>query len=82
MSRRPAEPTTPAWSDLGSPAANDLLKARFRSWLWSSMIAATVVHFATFALWPTLTAADVAVDSDIFEVIEIPDEIDIPPPPP
>ncbi len=60
--------------------ANDRLKTSFSAWLWSSMIAATVVHFATFALWPTLTAEVAVIEGDILTVIDIP-EIDLPEPP-
>ena len=57
--------------------ANERLKQRFRAVLWSSMIAATVVHFTVFAAWPDLTAADVAIGSSEMEVIPPPD-VEIP----
>lgn len=57
--------------------ANERLKTSFSTWLWSSMVAATVVHFATFALWPTLTAEVVTIDPEILTVIDVP-EIDLP----
>lgn len=74
-----AMPAHPEQQDTTAPA-NDRLKQSFTAWLWSSMIAATVMHFGVFSLWPTLTAADVSVDAEAFEVIDIP-EIDIPRPP-
>jgi len=61
--------------------ANDRLKRSFSSWFWGSMIAATVFHFALFAFWPELTAADFSFDSEELEAIELPPEIEIPPPP-
>ena len=61
--------------------ANDRLKRSFSSWFWGSMIAATVIHFAAFAFWPELTAADFSFDSEELEAIELPPEIEIPPPP-
>ncbi|HIB09764.1 MAG TPA: TonB family protein [Gemmatimonadetes bacterium] len=61
--------------------ANDRLKRSFSSWFWGSMIAATVIHFALFAFWPELTAADFSFDSEELEAIELPPEIEIPPPP-
>ena len=61
--------------------ANDRLKRSFSSWFWGSMIAATVVHFSAFAFWPELTAADFSFESDELEAIELPPEIEIPPPP-
>jgi protein TonB len=61
--------------------ANDRFKKSFASWFWGSMIAATAVHFAVFALWPEMTAADVSFEADELEAIELPPEIEIPPPP-
>jgi protein TonB len=60
---------------------NDRFKRSFGSWFWGSMITATVVHFITFAIWPTQTADDVSFTSEDLEVIELPPEIEIPPPP-
>jgi len=45
------------------------------------MIVATVVHFSAFAFWPELTAADFSFESNELEAIELPPEIEIPPPP-
>ena len=45
------------------------------------MIAATVLHFGTFAFWPELTAEDFSYDAEELEAIELPPEIEIPPPP-
>jgi TonB family protein len=45
------------------------------------MIAATVIHFMLFQFWPTLTAEDVSFTSEELETIELPPEIEIPPPP-
>ena len=61
--------------------ANEQLKRNFSSVFWASMIAATVFHFCTFAFWPELTAADFSFESDELEAIELPPEIEIPPPP-
>lgn len=61
--------------------ANERFKRGFAAWFWSSMIAATVVHFGTFALWPELTAEDFSFAADELEAIELPPEIEIPPPP-
>ncbi len=60
---------------------NDRFKRSFRSWFWGSMIAATVVHFLAFQFWPTLTADDTSFTSEELETIELPPEIEIPPPP-
>ena len=61
--------------------ANDRFKKSFGSWFWGSMIAATVVHFMLFQFWPTQTAADVSFSAEELEMIELPPEIEIPPPP-
>jgi protein TonB len=61
--------------------ANDRLKRSFSSWFWGSMIAATVIHFGVFAFWPELTAEDVSFTAEELEAIELPPEIEIPPPP-
>jgi periplasmic protein TonB len=61
--------------------ANDRLKRTFTSVFWGSMVAATVVHFGTFAFWPELTAEDFSFTSEELEAIELPPEIKIPPPP-
>ena len=60
---------------------NDRFKRSFGSWFWGSMITATVVHFMLFQFWPTQTADDVSFTSEDLEVIELPPEIEIPPPP-
>lgn len=61
--------------------ANDRFKRSFSSWLWSSMILATLAHFAMVSLWPELTAQDISRDSDELFVVDIPAEIIIPPAP-
>jgi protein TonB len=60
---------------------NDRFKRSFGSWLWGSMIAATVLHFTLFQFWPTLTAEDMSFTVEELEMIELPPEIEIPPPP-
>ena len=70
----------PAFDPLAE-TANDRLKRTFGSWFWGSMIAATLVHFGTFAFWPELTTEDFSFSSEELEAIELPPEIEIPPPP-
>ncbi len=60
---------------------NDRFKRSFGSWFWGSMITATVFHFMLFQFWPTQTAEDVSYAAEELEVIELPPEIEIPPPP-
>jgi TonB family protein len=45
------------------------------------MTLATVSHFALFAFWPDMTAADISLDGAEFVAIELPPEIKIPEPP-
>ena len=62
-------------------SANDLFKKSFSSWFWGSMTTATVLHFAVFILWPEQTPDDVSLSMDEISAIELPPEIEIPPPP-
>ena len=73
----PAPPT----AEQAPPSANDHFKSLFESVFWGSMILATVVHFAVFQFWPEMIAADVSFSADELEAIQIPPEIQIPPPP-
>ncbi len=61
--------------------ANDRFKKTFDVWLWGGVIAATLFHFALFAFFPELTAADVRFGVKELESIELPPEVEIPPPP-
>ena len=61
--------------------ANDRFKKSFNTWFWGSVLAATVVHFVMFMFWPSMTAEDVSIDSEELVAIELPPEIEIPPPP-
>ena len=67
----------------GAPleTANDRFKRSFDTWFWGSVLAATVVHFVMFMFWPSMTAEDVSFDSEELVAIELPPEIEIPPPP-
>jgi TonB family protein len=57
--------------------ANDRFKAGFDSWMWISMMAAVLVHFATFAYWPEMSVAVDFKDRTVLEVIPEP-VVDIP----
>lgn len=65
----------------GAGTANDRFKEGFGAWFWGSMIAATLVHFCVFALWPELQAEDVSINVEEIQIENIQPEIDIPPPP-
>ncbi len=61
--------------------ANDRWKRSWGPRLWASLILATLFHMALFTLWPELTAQDFAFETGELEFIELPPEIEIPPPP-
>ncbi len=61
--------------------ANDRFKRSFGAWFWGSMVAATFMHMAIMAFFPNLTASDVSFIQDDITAIEIPPEIEVPPPP-
>jgi protein TonB len=73
--------TAEAVPEIMAETANERLKRTFSSWFWGSMIAATVLHFGTFAFWPELQTDDFSFSSEELEAIELPPEIEIPPPP-
>ena len=62
-------------------SANDRLKSRFSSVFWSSVMVATLIHFGAFMYWPELTTQDMSFTSEELTSIELPPEIEIPPPP-
>jgi periplasmic protein TonB len=62
-------------------SANDKFKAGFRTLFSTSLILATLAHFVAFAYWPELTTQDVSFTSDELTSIELPPDIEIPPPP-
>jgi TonB family protein len=61
--------------------ANDRFKRECRACLWAGLILATTVHFLFIRFFPALSAADVGFDIVEFEAVELPPEVDIPPPP-
>jgi len=61
--------------------ANERFKRSFSAWFWGSMLIATAMHFAVFNFWPQLTAADISYTGEELTAIELPPEIEIPPPP-
>jgi periplasmic protein TonB len=61
--------------------ANDRFKQGSGSWFWGSVAVATVLHFVIFAFWPNMQAADLKFTASELAAIELPPEIEIPPPP-
>ena len=61
--------------------ANERFKRSFSSWFWGSITAATVFHFAIFAYLPAMAVADVGLDVSPTSLVNIPPDVDVPPPP-
>ena len=65
----------------GGPTANEAFKSRYLDLLYGGIIAATVAHFAFFQFFPNLQAADTGPTSEEMEAVELPPQVEIPPPP-
>lgn len=65
----------------GESTANDRFKKSWDNWFWGSIMAAVLVHFVVFQFWPQMSADDVSFAATEMEAIELPPEIEIPPPP-
>jgi protein TonB len=76
-----SENAVPAEAGGMQVTANERFKRSFGTWFWGSMILATVIHFTIFAAFPEMTAEDVSINTEQLEAIELPPEIEIPPPP-
>lgn len=61
--------------------ANERFKRGFPSRLWSSMMLATLLHVLVFQLWPTMAVADFSHTAAELTAIELPPDVEIPPPP-
>ncbi|MGD2217574.1 MAG: hypothetical protein PVJ64_12540, partial [Gemmatimonadales bacterium] len=64
-----------------SQTANDRFKKSSNQWFFGCIVLATALHFGLFQFFPELTASDVSFAVNEFEAIELPPEVDIPPPP-
>lgn len=62
-------------------SANDRFKKSSETFLWGAICLAAVAHFGFFNFFPELTATDVSFGVKEFEAIELPPEVEIPPPP-
>ncbi|MCY4573539.1 MAG: energy transducer TonB [Gemmatimonadetes bacterium] len=61
--------------------ANERFKRSFSSWFWGSITAAVVLHFAIFAYLPSMAVAVSGSEATTTTVVNIPPDVDIPPPP-
>ena len=78
MSRRTRNASPAFESDPPRETANDRFKRRFGPTFWSSVIGAVAVHFALFALFPTLSVADVTVTEEPTELLDLLPETRLP----
>jgi protein TonB len=79
-----AIPAGDGWGEEGlnpCETANDRMKGAYATTFWSGIIVATLLHIGLFAFWPELTAADFSVYADDLVAIDLPPDIEIPPPP-
>lgn len=72
---------SPAEESSDSRTANDEFKRSYGDWLAVGLLIATALHFGLVELFPQLTASDVGVESEEMEAMELPPEVEIPPPP-
>lgn len=61
--------------------ANDRFKEGFGNWFWTGLAVATILHFLAFAFWPQMSVADTSFDPEELEAVDLPEDIEIPPPP-
>ena len=61
--------------------ANDRFKRGFGDWFWGALTVATLLHAGLFLVSPTFGTDDYSFSNEEIESIELPDEIEIPPPP-
>ncbi len=60
---------------------NDRFKRGFNDWFWIALTLATLLHAGLFLVSPTFGTDDYSFATSELESIELPDEIEIPPPP-
>jgi protein TonB len=56
-------------------------RSNFQSILYGSIVASVLIHVAIFTLFPNFVIAQHAMTTETIEVMEIPPEVQIPPPP-
>jgi protein TonB len=61
--------------------ANDRFKNSYTDWFYGGVIAAVALHFSFFQFFPNLQAEDMANTADEMEAVELPPQVEIPPPP-
>ena len=69
------------YDDSGIDTANDDFKRSYTDWFYGGLIAAVAMHFAFFQFFPQLQASDIGTTADEMEAVELPPQVEIPPPP-
>ena len=62
--------------------ANTEFKAQYGKYIRWALLFAVILHFTAFVFTPNFTITPYKLKEEQFEVIDIPDQIDLPPPPP
>jgi TonB family protein len=62
-------------------SANERLKASFNGLTGASIALAALIHFLAIALWPHIGVEDFSISSREITAVEIPPQVEIPPPP-
>jgi periplasmic protein TonB len=63
-------------------SANEEFKAKYNKYVRWALVIAVVVHFVAFVFTPAFTITPYKLKQEQFEVVDVPDQIDLPPPPP
>ncbi|HSM07684.1 MAG TPA: energy transducer TonB [Gemmatimonadota bacterium] len=61
--------------------ANERFKSKSGDWMAIGVIAAVLAHGALFAFFPEMTADDIDFTGEESKVVDLPPEVEIPPPP-
>ena len=74
-------PEVRTFEEGGVETANDDFKRSYTDWFYGGLIAAVLMHFAFFQFFPQLQASDIGAAGDEMEAVELPPQVEIPPPP-
>lgn len=66
---------------IAAGTANDRLKDAFGERLWGCLAIAALLHFAVLAFWPQMTVAAPGSGPRPVDLVALPPEVEIPPPP-
>ncbi len=75
------DPTQPDLRADPIETRNENFKRRSAEAIWAGLILAVALHVVIFVVSPNIEAEDVSFEADEIEVLDVPDQIEIPPPP-